>query len=76
MWFLRNGGFQSGIYLQTVAPEWRIAATVDFNYDGYSDFVWQNINTGERVMWFLRNGLYQSGRYLQTIDREWDLATH
>jgi hypothetical protein len=60
--------------METIPAEWRIAATADFNADGYSDFAWQNINTGERVMWFLRNGIYQSGIYLPTIDRAWDIA--
>jgi hypothetical protein len=75
IWFLRNGQYQSGSHLQTIAPQWRIASAADFNDDGHADFVWQNIVTGERVIWFLRNGQYQSGIYLQTIPPEWEIAS-
>ena len=74
MWFMRNGIFQSGIYLETIAPEWKIAGTADLNADGYSDYVWQNLQTGERVAWFLRDGRYQSGIYLPTFAPEWEIA--
>ena len=46
-----------------------------FNGDGHADFVWQNLQTGERVMWFLRDGVYQGGTYLPTIPGEWEIAS-
>jgi hypothetical protein len=75
IWFLKNGQYQSGIYLPTIPAEWRIASAGDFNADGHADFAWQNVNNGERVIWFLRNGQYSSGIHLPTIPREWEIAS-
>jgi hypothetical protein len=47
----------------------------DFNGDNHADFVWQNGQTGERVIWFLRNGVYQTGTHLPTISPEWQIAS-
>jgi hypothetical protein len=71
----QNGTFLSGHHLQTVAPEWRIGGSADFNLDGSSDIVWQNTATGERVIWLLRGGHYYSGMYLETISPEWEIAS-
>jgi hypothetical protein len=46
-----------------------------FNTDGHADFVWQNLQTGERVMWFLRNGVYQAGSYLPSVHGDWEIAS-
>lgn len=75
MWFLRNGLYQTGFYMQTTAPEWRIAGTGDLNGDGHGDFTWQNVHTGEHVVWFLRHGQYQNGFYFDTIPPEWQIAS-
>ena len=75
MWLLRNGVYQTGFFLQTIVPEWRIAGTGDLNGDSHGDFVWQNLRTGEHVVWFLRNGQYQNGFFFDTIPPEWQIAS-
>ncbi|HEX8679241.1 MAG TPA: M12 family metallopeptidase [Chthoniobacterales bacterium] len=53
----------------------QVGRKADFNANNYSDFIWQNTRTGERVMWFLgHNAHYQGGQHLQTIAPEWRIA--
>ena len=46
----------------------------DFNGDGFADFIWQNVVSGERVIWFLNNGQYLSHVALQAVGTEWRIA--
>ena len=46
----------------------------DFDGDGDGDLVWQNTQTGERVIWFLRDGAFASGAFLAAIAPEWQIA--
>jgi hypothetical protein len=41
--------------IQTVSPEWHALGTGDYNGDGKSDIIWQNVNTGQTAIW-LMNG--------------------
>jgi hypothetical protein len=59
----------------TPAPVPANRAKGQVNGDGHGDFVWQNLQTGERVVWFLRNGIYQSGAYLPSVGGEWEIAS-
>ncbi len=38
---------------QAVDANWEIVAALDYNGDGYVDFMWYNPNTGKIVSWFL-----------------------
>jgi kumamolisin len=46
----------------------------DFNGDGSADLVWENTNTGQRVVWLIRNGSQQTYNYLPTVSTDWHIA--
>lgn len=54
--------------LQVADPNWRIAATGDFNGDGQADILWQHLYAGNFVIWFMKgvNGqaVFQSAAYI------------
>lgn len=38
---------------QALDANWRLVATLDFNADGYTDFLWYNDTSGKIVFWFM-----------------------
>ncbi len=57
MWQLQGTTFNQTVALPTVADtRWQLAASYDFDLDGYTDFLWRNATTGENSIW-LMNGL-------------------
>jgi len=72
------GGASGAVRLNWQAPAGSglgSSAKADFDSDGHGDFIWQNMQTGERVIWFLRNGQYQSYLGLPVIGSEWGIAS-
>src|SRR6266550_1660134 len=75
--WLMNGTSWDGSYvsLPQVPTAWSIAATGDFNADGYTDLVWQNTSTGDRSIWFMAfnnwNGAYA---LLPQVSPQWSIA--
>ena len=39
--------------LGAVEPQWQVAATADYNADGYTDVVWHNSLTGQVQLWLM-----------------------
>jgi Ca2+-binding RTX toxin-like protein len=73
-----NGGFTSngGIVNQNVPLDWKIAGTVDFNGDGFSDILWRNTN-GQLSQWLgTANGGFtgNGGIVNQTVGNDWKIA--
>lgn len=63
----------------TVHHTWRIAAKGDMNGDGTPDLVWENTDTGERVIWLLTPSgtgpaVSQQAVALPTVDNNWRIA--
>ena len=58
------------------------ATEKDFNGDGYSDLVWENIVTGQRGFWFMHNGTAtgygwvrdQNGQTVSPPSAEWHIV--
>ena len=48
---------------------------VDFNGDGFPDYVLYNPSTRQTVIWYLHNNVYVSGAYGPTIPAGWSLST-
>ena len=50
-------------------------ASTDLNQDGWSDVVWQNESTGQKVLWWIRNG-QQTGAHVElgTTPPEWEIV--
>jgi glucose/arabinose dehydrogenase len=46
----------------------------DFNGDGKSDILWQNISTGQRTIWLMNGTALQSGVNLGTVATSWSIA--
>jgi hypothetical protein len=65
---------KEAISLGTIDINWQIAATGEFNNDGHTDIVWQNTQTGERLVWFMFNTIPFSGAFLPTIPTEWKIV--
>jgi FG-GAP-like repeat/Leishmanolysin len=61
--------------LPTPPPEWQLAATGDFNYDGQIDLLWRNQNNGYSQWWLMREGQIIDAQAIQTItDQNWQIA--
>jgi hypothetical protein len=73
--WLMNGiqnGFQPTaiVDLGWVDLNWSIAGTGDFNGDGMTDILWQNITTGQRALW-LMNGIQNGFQPTAIVDLGW-----
>ncbi len=60
----------------TLAANWRLSATADFDYDGWPDLVWRNVTSQKIVVWTM-NGTPE-GRPLptpdQAVDGNWEIV--
>jgi hypothetical protein len=46
----------------------------DFNNDGSADLVWENSDTGERLIWFMNKGMPTTSTNLLTVGTSWHIA--
>ncbi len=74
LWLMNGTSKSSEVALRTMATEWQIAGAMDFNADGKTDILWQNIDTGECGLW-LMDGMSQIGwGALETGPVGWTIA--
>jgi FG-GAP-like repeat len=52
-----------------------ITKAVDFNGDGWPDYVLYNQATRQTAIWYLHNNVYIGGAYGPTIPAGWSLIT-
>ena len=55
---------------------WDIAASADYNNDGYADLVWRNAQTGDNYLMLMRDGevLPESTMLPQVADLDWRIT--
>ena len=58
----------------TLASDWLIAGTGDFNADGKSDILWRNTTTGQVAMYFMNGTIPTSGASPGLIPTTWTIA--
>jgi len=63
------GPVTSNAAMLTVTP-----AATDFNGDGQSDLVWQNANTGERIIWLLNGTTFAASAAIEGVSTDWSIA--
>lgn len=64
----------SGATLPAPASGWRIAATGDFDANGWPDLLWSRQADGHLMVWSLKNALYQATltpNPAQAVDSNW-----
>ncbi|HEY4299308.1 MAG TPA: VCBS repeat-containing protein [Candidatus Didemnitutus sp.] len=78
IWYMHyTGGSLTQIgspYFTNVSTDWRIAAFGDFNGDGYTDLVWENVSTGDRAIWEITGTTVLSTPYLLNLTNDWRIA--
>jgi hypothetical protein len=58
----------------TVSTDWRIVGAADFNADGQTDLIWENITTGDRYLWLMSGTTFVSSVYLGNLTTVWHIA--
>ena len=54
MWWLNTtNDTLSGVDLGAISAQWHVAATADYNADGYTDIIWHNSLTGQVQLWLM-----------------------
>jgi len=54
---------------------WKIAASGDFNNDGFPDLAWRNTATGENALWFMRYGEIAASTFIPPVaDQQWTVG--
>jgi hypothetical protein len=60
---------------QAVDFNWKIVASLDYNNDGFTDFLWFNVDSGRIVTWYMNASLVRiSGQFanpMQAGDNNW-----
>jgi hypothetical protein len=67
-------------FLPVIPPAWQIAGSADFDRDGDSDLIWQNLSvpdfsadSGRRAIWLMEGTTWVGERFLPTIRPEWEI---
>jgi hypothetical protein len=50
------------------------SAKADFNSDGDSDLVWENLTTGQRAIWLMNGAASAAERFLPNVATSWSIA--
>jgi hypothetical protein len=66
IWCLQGPTIHGSANLPTFTAGWHLAGMGDFNGDGYSDIVLQNVLNGERVIWRMDHTTINSSTTLPT----------
>jgi hypothetical protein len=61
-------------FMATGGPSWDPVCAADFNADGSSDLVWQNMVTGQSYIWLMNGPAMIDGVDLGTHSTDWRLA--
>ena len=81
-WFMNGTPIRPGAAVPisgapTLATNWKLSATADFNADGKSDIVWRNFTSQKIVIWTM-NGATKVGNIIptpdQAVDSNWEIV--
>jgi hypothetical protein len=59
------------VSLGTGSLDWQLSGAGDFNGDGKSDLLWQNVLTGEGSIWLMTGTSVSSKVSLGTVSTAW-----
>ena len=65
---------KSTLSLATVDPNWKVVAAGEFNNDGHTDIVWQNIQSGICVIWFMYKATPYDDAFVTALPTEWQVV--
>jgi FG-GAP-like repeat/Divergent InlB B-repeat domain len=78
VWFMEGTVQRAAAWLTpAITPDanWQVQSTADMDQDGYPDFLWQHLTTGELVIWFMTANERRAAVALgQLVDLEWAIA--
>ena len=74
IWFLNGTTVDSFGYLAGIPPEWRMVGAADFDGDGHTDIVWEDVSTGQRSLWLMNGTAIKGFGDLGTVGTAWHIA--
>jgi hypothetical protein len=75
VWLMNgSGSVSSSVNIGFIDPSWHVAAIGSFHSGGTNDLVWENLQSGDRIIW-LMSGTTVTGRaFLGNVSTDWRIV--